>query len=143
MTPIENETNESTAAAIIAAYRGEDGCGLEALERLLDDDVVTTDWMYPGETLRGRAAFVDRVLIEAGAAFPDATEEIISTTFDGRTLVVRARFRGTFSAPYYGLEPHFGPLTWQIVDHWHLDHGRIVAIAFAADTAEAHRQLKN
>ena len=84
---------------------------------------------------------VERVLVEAGAAFPDATEEIISTTFDGETLVVRAQFGATFSGPYYGLAPHFGPLSWQIVDHWHLEGGRIVRIAFAADTANAHRQL--
>lgn len=141
MTPRDDESNSATAAAIIAAYRGDDGHGLDALEHLLDDDVVTTDWMYPGETLIGRAAFVERVLVEAGAAFPDATEEIISTTFDGETLVVRAQFRATFSGPYYGLAPHFGPLSWQIVDHWHLEGGRVVRIAFAADSADAHRQL--
>jgi predicted ester cyclase len=82
------------------------------------------------------------VLVEAGAAFPDASEEIISSTFDGETLIVRAQFRGTFSAAYYGVSPHFGPLSWQIVDHWHLERGRIVKIAFAADTAEAWRQLR-
>jgi predicted ester cyclase len=141
MSALDDHSNRATAEAIIAAYRGDDGHGLDMLEHLLDDAVVTTDWMYPGETLVGRAAFVERVLVEAGAAFPDATEELISTTFDGETLVVRAQFGATFSGPYYGLAPHFGPLSWQIVDHWHLEGGRIVRIAFAADTANAHRQL--
>jgi predicted ester cyclase len=142
MTTHEHHENRVTAEAILAAYRGDEGAGLDSLERLLHDDVVTTDWMYPGETLVGRAAFVERVLVEAGAAFPDATEEIVSSTFDGETLVVRANFRGTFSGPYYGVSPHFGPLHWQIVDHWHIRDGRIVEIAFAADTAEAWRQVR-
>lgn len=141
MTCAEHEENRAVAEAILAAYRGDHGPGLDALEHFLHDDVVTTDWMHPGETLNGREAFVERMLVEAGAAFPDATEEILGSAFDGETLVVRALFRGTFAAPFYGVSPHFGPLSWEIVDHWHLAQGRVVRIAFAADTAVARQQL--
>ncbi|HIF92923.1 MAG: nuclear transport factor 2 family protein [Myxococcales bacterium] len=135
----QNLSNQDVADAIISMYRSEP-VEIEWSD-LIADDVVGSDWLHPGLEVRGATDFTELFFEKSAKAFPDATEEVLDTIFDGRTLMVNARFRSTFAAEYYGIEAHGGSVTYEIIDRWVIESGKVVRVKFAANTREAHQQL--
>lgn len=133
------DSGHRVVEAILAWYLGGDEA--TRLPDLLSPEVVTTDWMSPEKRLVGPDAFVEEMMEASAVAFPDASEEILATVFDGSSLVIHARFSATFAADYYGVEAHGGPLEWEIVDRWEIAGGVITEVRFAADTRSAWAQV--
>lgn len=139
MPESSSRTNQEVADAIVSSYE-DDPSSLDIGE-MLHPDVVTYDWMSPGEVFRGADQFNEVFSEKASLAFPDSTEEIQAKVFDGSSLVLFAHFRGTFAADYYGLKPNGGPLSYEIIDRWEIEDGKIVRVYFAANTRTAYEQL--
>ena len=114
---------------------------LEAIERLVSDDLVVTDWMAPGREYRGLRPFLDDCMIPGAEAFPDSTEEESFAFESGGRAVYCAQFLATFAADYKGIPAHGRQVVWTILDTFELRDGLITRIWFGADTLEAYRQL--
>ncbi len=99
------------------------GGDVERLDELVDDDYVNHN-RYAGPGRQG----VKDVFAALLAALPDltVTVEDAFAAAGGDRVAARITYRGTFTAPYMGLEPTGQPVTMTTIDLWRVDDGRFV-----------------
>jgi predicted ester cyclase len=120
---------------------------------LLADDVVVTDWMLPGITLRGREEVLAKFYAPLPASFPDVyfdlQEAIPAGTSDDGYVTLIGDFVGTFVNDYrieappvsYTISAHGRPVRWTAHDIYRFKDGQIVRIWFGNDSINVASEL--
>ena len=96
----QNTLNQKIADAIVSIYR--EGPTEFEIRDLLAADVICRDWLQPDLETRDVDQFIENFVEKASKAFPDATEEVLETIFDGRTLMVNSILSATFADDFFG-----------------------------------------
>lgn len=137
-TAPEHDGGAGAATVVRSFLEAEDSEGFGAV---LADDVVVTDWMIPGEELRGRDAVLERLVAPIAESFPDASFEVHDVLVDRGRVAVRGEFRATFERDYFGVPAHGGRVRWPAHDIYEVRGGRIHRVWLGNDTLLVARQL--
>ncbi|MEX2238561.1 MAG: nuclear transport factor 2 family protein [Dehalococcoidia bacterium] len=120
---------------------------------LLAPDLIVTDWMLPGVTLRGRDEVLAKFFAPLPASFPDVFFELEEAVFAGTSedgyVTARGDFTGTFVNDYridtvpspITIRAHGRPVRWTAHDIYRFKDGKIVEIWFGNDTLTVASQL--
>lgn len=134
---------QEVLANFLPVLRGDPIDNYDEVLSLFDENIVASDWSYPGEEIKGKEAFVKKYLNPDAEPFKNATHIIHDVIVSKDKFVICALFKGLFVDEYLGFTPHGGEVSWTIRDVYEVKSGKICAVYLGLNSREQLEALSS